>query len=167
MATPTSLPASFTAGDVLTAANMNLLRGAFRILQVVEGSTTTGVTSSTNTFVDTNLTATITPTSTSSKVLVIAHQNGLQKTNANANNKMDLRLVRGVTTLTTFAAAALFTGTAIELIVPSAVVYYLDSPATTSATTYKTQFNNSNNTAAVNVQYQSDRSTMLLLEVSA
>jgi hypothetical protein len=35
MATPTALPTAFVAADVLTAANMNLLRGAFRVLQVV------------------------------------------------------------------------------------------------------------------------------------
>jgi len=34
MATPTSLPATFVAGNVLTAAQMNALRGAFRIVAV-------------------------------------------------------------------------------------------------------------------------------------
>ena len=38
MATPTTLPASFTAGQVLTAAQMNDLRGAFRVLQVVQAT---------------------------------------------------------------------------------------------------------------------------------
>ena len=34
MATPTTLPATFVAGNVLTAAQMNDLRGAFRIVRV-------------------------------------------------------------------------------------------------------------------------------------
>jgi len=38
MATPTSLPASFTSGQVLTAAQMNNLRGGFRVLQVEQAS---------------------------------------------------------------------------------------------------------------------------------
>jgi hypothetical protein len=33
MATPTNLPATFVAGNVLTAAQQNGLRGAFRVLQ--------------------------------------------------------------------------------------------------------------------------------------
>ena len=41
MATPTNLPASFVAGAILTAAQQNDLRGAFRVLQVVQGTTTT------------------------------------------------------------------------------------------------------------------------------
>jgi hypothetical protein len=45
---------------------------------------------------------------------------------------------------------------------------YLDSPATTSATTYKTQFNNSANTGgSVYVQYSNHISTILLLEIGA
>ena len=72
MATPTALPASFTAGDVLTAANMNLLRGAFRILQVVSTTKDDTFTSSSTTFTDvTGVSVSITPSSTNSKVLVI------------------------------------------------------------------------------------------------
>jgi hypothetical protein len=38
MATPTTLPASFVAGSILTAAELNDLRGAFRVLQVVNAT---------------------------------------------------------------------------------------------------------------------------------
>jgi hypothetical protein len=168
MATPTSLPASFVTGNVLTAAQMNDLRGAFRILQVVQGTTTTGASSSTTTYADTNLTATITPSSTSSKILVIASQQGLRKTNANANNALRLRLMRGATAIHNIANANLFSGTALEMR-GSCTAVYLDSPATTSATTYKTQFANDSATAAVEVQSggTSTESTIILCEVSA
>jgi hypothetical protein len=38
MAAVTPLPATFVSGDVLTAAQMNDLRGAFRVLQVVSAT---------------------------------------------------------------------------------------------------------------------------------
>ena len=38
MATPTALPSTFVANTVLPAADLNLLRGAFRVLQVVQSS---------------------------------------------------------------------------------------------------------------------------------
>jgi hypothetical protein len=44
MAAVTTLPAAFVAGNVLTAAQLNNLRGAFRVLQVVQSITTTAVT---------------------------------------------------------------------------------------------------------------------------
>jgi hypothetical protein len=54
MATPTNLPATQTTGNVLTAAYMNDLRGAFRVLQVVQGTPVTAeVSNSTSTYVDT------------------------------------------------------------------------------------------------------------------
>ena len=73
MATPTTLPASFTAGQVLTASQMNNLRGAFRVLQVVSTTKTDTYTDSsasgTLTTV-TGLSATITPSATTSKILI-------------------------------------------------------------------------------------------------
>jgi hypothetical protein len=66
MATPTSLPASFTTGAVLTAAQMNDLRGAFRVLQVLQGNTTSQVANSGTSYIDTGASVTITPSSTSS-----------------------------------------------------------------------------------------------------
>jgi hypothetical protein len=168
MATPTSLPAAFTIGQVLTAEQMNDLRGAFRVLQIVQGSTSTAASNSTSTYVDTNLTATITPQSNTSKILVLVSQNNLHKSAANANNRMSIRLLRGATQLTIFANNILFTGTTLEQYQGSACVYYLDTPATTSATTYKTQFRSGDNSAAVSVQYEnSGSSTIVLLEISA
>jgi len=47
---------------------------------------------------------------------------------------------------------------------------YLDSPATTSATTYKTQFNNANSLGSCAVQYGGDNvatSTIIAMEIGA
>jgi hypothetical protein len=168
MATPTTLPASFTAGQVLTAAQQNALRGAFRVLQVVTATTSTLVSNSTNTYVDTGLTATITPQSATSKVLVLVSQNGVQKSDANAGNRVDIQLVRGATQILLVCADVCFTNTAMQLSIPSATATFLDSPATTSATTYKTQFKNSAGAASISVQFNnSNASTITLMEISA
>lgn len=166
MATPTTLPASFSAGAVLTALQMNNLRGAFRILQVVEATYSTATSSSTNTFVDTGLTATITPSATTSKILVLAFQNGVNKSSGNSATNMDIQLFRGATVIAEILAT-LYTNSSLDLRTPSATLVKLDSPATTSAVTYKTQFRSRNNTASVTVQGDSSTSTIILCEVSA
>jgi len=166
MATPTNLPAAFSSGAVLTAAQQNALRGAFRILQVVQGTTTTIVSNSTTTYADTTLTATITPQSATSKILVMVSHGSVYKSNGNAFNGVNLRLVRGATVISNFGAGVGYTGTALDL-TSSCSTVYLDSPATTSATTYKTQFANNFAANLVQVQVSASLSTITLLEVSA
>ena len=46
-------------------------------------------------------------------------------------------------------------------------MYYLDSPNTTSARTYKTQFRSRANTADVTVQFNSATSFITLMEIGA
>ena len=166
MATPTTLPASFTAGQILTASQQNALRGAFRVLQVVEGTTTTEVINSTSTPADTGLTATITPGFTSSKILVFVNHPGCFKQTGNVGTAIQIQLLRGATKICDVAEYLGYqnASTAIGLGVSTSI---LDSPATTSATTYKTQFNNLANAASVYVNHDSVRSSIILMEVSA
>lgn len=168
MATPTTLPATFVSSNVLTAASMNDLRGAFRVLQVVYGTTDSAAANSTTTYADTGLTATITPSDVSSKVLVIVQQNGCGKEAGSASSELQIQLLRTSTQIG-FASGG---GTNV-----SEVSYFgtigmtvLDSPATTSAVTYKTQFKNYVAAASVRVQTGSiagNRSTIILMEISA
>jgi hypothetical protein len=164
MATPTTLPAAFTAGQVLTAAQQNALRGAFRVLQVVSATTSTEVSSSVATMTDTGLTATITPSSTTSKVLVIVTQSA-QKSAGSAINSIFLDLLRSATVIADLNGV-LYTGTTLE---QRGILNLmaLDSPNTTSATTYKTQFAPNGATASVAVQHSSSYSTIVLMEISA
>jgi hypothetical protein len=78
----------------------------------------------------------------------------------------DMKLVKNGSDLQQIAASSGYTGTSTYLYF--AVDYmYLDSPSTTSAITYKTQFKNQ--TAAANVSVQSDStaapSTITLMEI--
>jgi predicted secreted protein len=139
--------------------------GGGKVLQVVSATYATATTNSTSTYADTGLSATITPTSATSKILVFA-SHVIEKSAGNLNNGVNLRLVRGATAVTVFSVYNAYTGTAIQL-VGSASVNYLDSPATTSATTYKTQFMNPNNTAQVAVQPNNSDSYITLVEIGA
>ena len=166
MATPTALPASFTVGQVLASADMNLLRGATRILQVVQGFTSTAASNSTTTYADTGLTATITPTSNTSKILVLVSQAGLSN-NGSAGSGITCNILRDGVEQQIFAYSVGYAGTAI-ITRHSASGLLLDSPATTSAVTYKTQFKTIIAASSVSVQVDSAvSSTIILMEVSA
>lgn len=141
--------------------------GGGKVLQVVNANTTTAATSSSATHADTNLTATITPTLATSKILVLVNQNGLKKSSDASNTFLGLKLLRNATVISTFEDTATFTGTAVQNRVGGSSVSYLDSPATTSATTYKTTFASGAGTTSVTVQEVGAMSTITLLEIGA
>jgi hypothetical protein len=168
--TPARLAIGST-GNVLTVAGgvptWAAPAGGGKVLQVVAANTTTETSNSTTSFADTTLTATITPTSASSKILVLVNQNGLLRSATSQENALSINLMRGASNISQITHVSLFTGTSLLLTVPSAVAHYLDSPATTSATTYKTQFANRQPSAEVIVQHASNMSSIVLLEIGA
>jgi hypothetical protein len=135
------------------------------VLQVVNATYSTLATNSTSTFTDTGLTATITPSSTTSKILVLVSQTGCAKTTN--DTYLLLRLVRTATTLITFENNGGYNASATRNYFGSCSTAYLDSPATTSATTYKTTFASDGNNADVRVQAGGSSSTITLLEIGA
>ena len=148
MATPTTLPAAWTTGQVLTSTALNNLRGAFRILQVVSTAKTDTFTTTSTTYTDiTGLTATITPSSTSSKIMIFAQVSF--SVGPSAGNAAFFRINGGNASSfigngsSTRTQAAIFgpnaTGWTIGLTAVTYPIIYLDSPATTSATTYAVQ----------------------------
>lgn len=99
----------------------------------------TYVQNATTTMADAGLSASITPTSTSSKVLVIIAAQLSSSTASSVEGQVDL--YRGSTLLETYERAAMHTdpgGQAIHVGGNKSFVY-LDSPSTTSSTTYKIQ----------------------------
>jgi len=143
MATPTSLPATFVAGNVLTAAEMNALRGAFRIQQVVSTTKTDTFTTTAASFTDvTGLSVSITPSATSSKILVVCM---IGASGAPGTASAKIQLVRDSTAIaigdsassrTRATQGSLHSGANTP---DSVAIVFLDSPNTTSATTYKIQ----------------------------
>lgn len=162
VANTTTLTLPTTSGTVLTnGTNTNFPAGS--VLQVVQATYSTSTTTSSSSYSDTGLTASITPSSSSNKILVIVAQNGVIK--ATGNTKVNIKLFRGATDLTTVNAGAT-DNTNTNLIGTTSIVY-LDSPSTTSSTTYKTQFSSANNVAFAGVQDSSVTSTITLIEVKA
>lgn len=116
------------------------------IIQVVQSSATDKVSNTTTTFVDSGLSGTITPTSASSKILVyIVHSVNLRVSTAVGGG---FQILRGSTVIQE-AGAIDSSNRPIQIYIgnmASNVDFYfhhplqiLDSPSTTSATTYKTQ----------------------------
>lgn len=165
-----------STGNVLTVSGgvpvWSAPAGGGKVLQVVQGTHSTAVTIASTSFTDTGLTATITPTSATSKILVLVTQKYfIYTTTAPVNAAW--RLMRGATVVNDYKA-----GSGLIYAAPtSSELYfggiwnlnYLDSPATTSATTYKTQANvdNTGSSRQVEVQPQSAQSTIILLEIGA
>ena len=134
------------------------------VLQVVYASYSTQATTNSATWVDTGLTATITPRFATSKILIIASQNGVNKWTSDAT--VGIRLLKSATVLKVIENTAGYTAGSIGNQIGSCMISYLDSPASTSATTYKTQFNNGQNSSAVYIQDTSATSSMTLMEIA-
>lgn len=135
------------AGTIVTTAGLpsglvtasDLPAGS--VIQVVNGNTSTAVTnSSTGTYVDTGITATITPTSASNKIMVLVNICGVWRAAGNTWNRMGIRILRGATTLGIDALAQSWPNTSLEFRNGGLTYSHYDSPNTTSATTYKVQF---------------------------
>lgn len=143
-----------------------------KIIQVVSASTTTSTAITTTSMADSGITATITPTATTSKILVIFSAS--VRTNRSANEtKSQAQLLRGATKIidmnTESFIGGQFTGATSADIVGQMTNHYLDSPATTSATTYKVQgsVNSTGGSQTLTFQYNSSQSTITLIEIGA
>jgi predicted secreted protein len=152
--------------------------GGGKVLQVVQATyaTETSITTD-STYSDTGGTITITPTSATSKVLLICSLSaGLSRSN-NTGQGGTFRFMRGATEVFKYQASAnsaLFTrmgtGDGSQTIVFGLYAFnYLDEPATTSATTYKIQGKvlYTSNSGAIVCQSESTNSVMLALEIGA
>ena len=149
----------------ITFNNATTQTSAGKILQVVNSSYSTEVQSSTSTYVNTGLTATITPKFATSTILVLVSQNGLQK--SSSNTSVLIQLLRGSSVISILENGAGYDAGSGANYIGGISANYLDSPATTSATTYKTQTCSGNNTAIVSVQVNSSTSTITLMEIAA
>jgi len=144
-----------------------------KVLQVVQATTSTRVDVSSTTFTDTGLTVSITPSSSTSKVLVMASQN-MWAYRGNTEAAGRIKLLRNSTdiwnqsptlqSMSTFVNAS--GNTEVSTFLP---IMYLDSPATTSSTTYKIQGRTEYTTdgGQVNFQKGSNVSTIIVMEIGA
>ena len=174
-----------SAGGTPTASSLGI-GGVGKIGQVVQGTLTSTFASSNEPTspVDIGLSATITPSSTSSKILCLVH---IGLVSHSANSTWSFFLLRGSTKIGIGDASS----TRVRANAGAGMEYntsgwggqnmafnWLDSPATTSATTYKVQ-TGGNGTATIRINYnnrdqttagdedQRTASTITLMEVLA
>ena len=146
---------TFTPGQVLTATQVTTLQSYVGVVQVENTVKSDTFTFTTNSFVDvTGLSVSITPTSASNKILIIASIS----IGSSVTSSALFQLMRDSTAIGIGDAASSRTRTtgstysADGNVAYSVDATFLDSPATTSATTYKVQVRNANaaNTGYVN-----------------
>lgn len=154
---------------VVAGSSSAVQASAGKVLQVINGTYATQTSATSSTMVDTGLTATITPSSISSKILIIVQQTGCGK--ESSDTTLQLRLMRGATELLEFESSGAWTNTTARNFIGTCGTSYLDSPATTSAVTYKTQQGSYNGGATVYTQYNigsgNPTSTITLMEIAA
>jgi hypothetical protein len=156
--------------------------GAGTIVQVVQGTTSTEVAITGTTYTDTGLSASITPTSSSNKVLIFVNQ-PYNSARDVVDHGFGMKLLRDSTEIliptrvTSSAAPISFFFDNSNNDWGHINLSYLDSPSTTSSTTYKTQarpyFDSSNGVVRLQrgsssaVYDQNPTSTIILMEVVA
>jgi hypothetical protein len=137
-----------------------------KLLQVVNAHTATNTTSNSTSYADTNLSCNITPSASSSKVLVLIQQS-VRK--SGGDTKGNIRVYRDSTEIGGVIAGREIgdtDSTASNSVGTGFSYSYLDSPSSSSQLTYKTQFNNVDGTGTVAVNYSSHQSYMTLIEVA-
>ena len=167
-----------STGNVLTVASgipsWAAPAGGGKVLQVVNATTSTSTTIASGSYTDTGITATITPTSATSRVLILV--TGLYQLYRGSaqNNQQSLKvqIVKNGSTLKNFGFIDTFamSGT-FELNSRSTYSQtYVDSPSSTSALTYKIQaaVEETSTSGAVYWQNLAEHlSTIQLLEIGA
>jgi hypothetical protein len=145
-----------------------------KVLQVVSAVYSTAVTVSTTTYTDTGLSASITPTLNTSKILVLVSQFGRVYAGYAKEAGASLRLMRGSTEIHgPYNSTPLSFGSKDEgsnsggfHLVGVFALQYLDSPATTSSTTYKMQVRLTAGDS-YGAQEGSGDSSIILMEIGA
>ena len=138
--------------------------GTGAVLQVVQANYNTFTSTTSTSFVATGLTATITPKFATSKILVMINANGSGA--STTNNSINYHLYKNSAALDvldgifSYGASANYSG----------AYQYLDSPATTSATTYQLYWRSLNGTTGYLNNYggspNTTRSTITLMEIA-
>jgi len=152
------LDGTISAGDLATGVGG-------KVLQVVQGSYTGTVSTTSTSYVTTNLTASITPSSSSNKILIMVSLIDCYQTTSNQVERS--MIYRGASPLISSGAAPTFGSNynPASGITVGHCYQYLDSPATTSSTTYTVYFRGEGGTVYVNVN--GGTSFIQLLEISA
>lgn len=162
---------SLVQDGVVTAADLAFTPG--KVLQVVQATYATEVQIASTSFTDSGLSVSITPTNATNKILIVIAQQGEIFRSSSDQARADFRILRDSTVVFTqngvlgLAAGTPSSGTLVGHGMYSGV--YLDSPATTSSITYKTQakINSTSNSCFLQIQGSGTGSSITLMEIAA
>lgn len=149
----TTLTLPSTSGTVVTTNTMP----TGSVLQVVSNSYSTQVSSTSTSDTDSGLFVNITPTSSSNKVLIFVSQNCY----ISSDNGIGLKLYRNGSQIYDLGNYVLFTQTG-GIVIGHHPLQYLDSPATTSALTYRTYFRSRDSGETVGVNKDSSNTSVII-----
>ena len=133
------------------------------VLQVVNANNTGDSTTASSTYANTNITASITPKYSTSKILAIVDVNGILKTSSDTYGLF--RLTRDGSPIIFFGGYLSYSSSTGSLGGGGCSCTILDNPATTSAVTYTVQFASVNNTGTIYVNLDA-YSTITLMEIA-
>lgn len=135
-----------------------------KVLQVVQATSTATFSTTSTSFVSTGFSVSITPSSSTSKILIMLL--GGQIDNGTGNAQSTYTIYRGGTNIgATQGMGQTYTGT-IRLQTP-VCGGVLDSPATTSSTTYTVYLANTNSSATVYFNSNPCQSALVAMEIAA
>lgn len=144
--------------------------GGGKVLQVVQATYSTQVSTTSTSWVDSGLSASITPSASTSKVMIIATL-PMAGSVASQDGTKDLQgginLVKGSTSIIDWSYVISIYKGAEQWKFPQTITY-LDSPATTTSTTYKIQITAAGGSSStIKAQQGNLTSTLMLLEIGA
>ena len=128
------------------------------VLQVVEAEYSTQTDISSTSYADSGLSVSITPTSSSSKILVITNVHCF----INGTGFIGLNIVRGSTQIAEASKAVSFADNTGNM----SVLTKLDSPSTASSTTYKVQMKISTASGTLRINQQDGGSRITVMEIA-
>jgi hypothetical protein len=149
--------------------------GGGKVLQVVQATYGTATTIASTTLTDIGLSASITPSSASSKVLVMYSGNARLLASSSDSPGLKSAVLRGSTKVLgwdnnyTARSVVSIVGVSLNVLGTIVATNYLDSPATTSATVYKIQMavHDTANSGEVVAQFGGNSGTLILMEIGA
>jgi len=148
---------------IVSAAGITTTKlGTGAVLQVVTATYATQASTSSTTFTDSGLTVSITPSSASNKILIIA-SNGIGTNNS--AGVCHATIDRGGTNLGNGTNGMLASYSPAGAVYSNGSISILDSPNTTSSTTYKYQFRIGNASYIAYAQFSDIKASITAIEI--
>ena len=153
--------------DIATAAAIATTKlGAGAVLQVVTATTLTSDTTTSSTYVDSSLSASITPSSTSNKIYIVISSRCGVGVGDKAPRYAIFRDSTNITGSSSTEGMSVYQANGATI--QSLSITYLDSPSTTSSITYKLRFRAQDGTSDTNYcNGATGKNSITLMEIKA